>query len=237
MNYSYQDLYREGECFLKPQQSFMDFKEICHTKVDSNSIFLWGDSFAAALSYGLINRYSRVSQFTSSACPPLLKVEFEARPNCKRINSSILDEIRSKRPTKIVMAANWYSYENIGIEKSFFETIEKIQEVSPSSQIIVIGGSPIFEPSLPILLRDRLPLIDDLRIRSSWYIDLLSVDRKLAFISNSKEVKFISLLDILCISDVCRVTVKNKGKVAPIIFDSGHLTAEGSIFLASKITI
>lgn len=237
MNYGYQDLYREGECFLKPQQSFIDFKAICHSKFDPNSIFLWGDSFAAALSYGLINRYSRVSQFTSSACPPLLKVEFRDRPNCKGINSFIIDEIRSMRPTKIVLAANWYSYEKIIIEKSLFETIEIIQEVSPGSQVIIIGGSPIFEPSLPILLRDRLPLVDNLRIRSSWYIDLLSADRKLESISNSKEVKFISLLDILCISELCRVTVKNSGKVAPIFFDSGHLTAEGSIFVASRIII
>jgi peptidoglycan/LPS O-acetylase OafA/YrhL len=64
------DTYRMGDCFLKDAQDSRNFSENCQALSSHDSVLIWGDSHAAALSYGLRTLFPNVIQYTASGCPP-----------------------------------------------------------------------------------------------------------------------------------------------------------------------
>jgi peptidoglycan/LPS O-acetylase OafA/YrhL len=87
-NYDYKEIYREGRCFLKPEQTYTAYsKECSEVSINGEEILIWGDSHAAALSFGLRGHFASVIQYTASGCPPLLDWGFVWRPMCKEVNN------------------------------------------------------------------------------------------------------------------------------------------------------
>src|SRR5262249_8935392 len=107
--YPRQALYREGSCFLDPEQDASAFKADC-APADA-TLLLWGDSHAAALSSGL-RAALPIVQYTASGCPPAADGPIAERPNCRAINHFILEEIRRRRPPLVLLQADWIRYEH-----------------------------------------------------------------------------------------------------------------------------
>ena len=104
--------YREGNCFLTPEQDASTFGTCPdgHPPGSSPSLLLWGDSHAAHLFPGLaavIGPHVRIVQRTASLCPPLPDIDIPTRPFCRSINDAVLRTVTGERFDIVVLAALW----------------------------------------------------------------------------------------------------------------------------------
>lgn len=237
--YKREKIYRDGECFLHPSQSYSDFSRVCSEfNNDEDTLLLWGDSHAAALSFGLRERLGNVIQYTASGCPPIMGFNNPKRVHCERINDHVLQKIAEIKPDYIMLHANWLDAQRFVELTGLHETINHIQNVSPQSKVIVLGGVPQWQPDLPtVLLRKKLTYSDNRTLTMSQDMEekILKVDGQVSSISVESRAGFISVYDLLCNQKGCHGYVKYNNKVMPTAWDYGHLTENGSLFLSEKI--
>ena len=222
--------YREGDCFLRPEQSYTEFKSAC-TKTSANTL-IWGDSHAAALASGW--RASRdVHQLTASGCPPIINSVFPARQHCEGINRHIIDVISMSDYDTVILHAYWTSYSDEQLANLQL-TITALQN-NGIEKILLVGGIPQYLPTLPSrLLIEKTPLntiefIEESQLRVSEY------DDKLIALIDGSNVTFVSSLNQFCNVDVCKVTADFDGKTIPMAWDYGHLTEGGAIWFSNRI--
>ena len=109
-SYDRKEAYREGRCFLEPDQTYSDFKDECFSPNNEEvSVILWGDSHAAALSYGLKKLIPDLTQLTASGCTPLIGYNPISRPHCIDINNFVLSKTEKFKPKLLILHANWSS--------------------------------------------------------------------------------------------------------------------------------
>lgn len=234
-SYHYKDIYRLGDCFLNPDQSYSEFKKFCNSESSSETILVWGDSHAAALSFGLRSDFSNVSQYTASGCPPLLGVAVSWRPMCEAINKFVGQEVAILKPRAVLLHSNWLLYNDQNIPVSLRATIDFIKDRSPDTEIFVLGGVPQYAPTLPTyMLNKRASLVEDLRIASPSNEGVYLVDSQLKKLSLEAGVRYFSSLDSFCGGGKCLVTSRYDGDVMPMAWDYGHLTSAGSVYLSNK---
>jgi peptidoglycan/LPS O-acetylase OafA/YrhL len=238
--YDIDRIYRRGACLLDEDKTSADFAPVCSSVASiKDSVFLWGDSYAAAFSFGLRSALpDAVIQYTSGACPPAIDIPIPTRPNCREVNGFVLNEVKRLQPPVVVLNANWI-VQIPAVLDQMSKTIAGIKVVSPASKIVVVGNVPRWEPSLPIkMLQKRMNLHATASIATPLLADLYQNDAKLRSVVAAGGVSFVSALDALCDKDKesCLATAELRdGKFQPIIWDVGHLTEAGSVLLAKKL--
>lgn len=234
-NYNKDPIYRSGECFLKEGQVFSDFPAFClpNTKIE-NTTLVWGDSFAAAISYGIRTRNpAQTAQLSSFTCPPILDYEIPSNSYCHQINENIINTIKERRPDNIILHARWNIHRKAVDSGKLHKTIQRIKSLSPESNLLIIGGAPQWYPSLPELIVKSEK--SKKRVHSQFYDEIKKTDDSLEKIATKESITFISLLNHLCLDKKCISLLQDKGGGKPIAWDYGHLTAEGSLFIYDKI--
>ncbi len=229
-NYPRELPYKEGKCFLRPEQSFTDLDNECIT--NDADILIWGDSHAAALASGWRN-ISKIDQITASGCPPVLNKKFTSRKHCLKINNHAKKIITDKKYKIILMHSNWDKYSKEQLQ-NLTTTIQQLKKLG-IQKIYLIGGVPQYQPSLPKRL-----LIERKNIYNIDYItqsqnEVLEQDKYINSLIPENDAIYIDSLNIFCKKNKCKVTTKYENKTIPISWDYGHLTEGGSIFLAKEI--
>ena len=229
--YKIDELYREEQCFLKRDQDFLDYSKYCATISETEPNYLiWGDSHAASLYFGLKDTLKgNLMQLTSTECNPFSSDYKPRTPNCLSINEGVKDLLMLNPNIEVFIYANWYRYsKNENFQENVASTIGFLTKNNISFKII--GGTPQFEPSLPHLL------IRDPNYKSSSIIKNTTVD-KIAKVNEllnnlTPDSRFIDSQKIFCIQQDCQFQDDRNNLY---FWDYGHLTKEGSLFLASKI--
>lgn len=235
-DYDFQSMTRYKECFLSHRQDYTAFKDFCRGNLTHKPIMLWGDSHAAALSFGLKAEYEGLIQYTAGGCPPIKGTVVPGRPKCKSINDYVLQEIKTLQPKIIYMHANWTSYEQSNLGDRIRQTIRSILKASPNTSVILIGSVPQWPRGLPIFMLQRnLTLTSTLYITNSSLNVLRNTDHQLEMTAKDEGVEYLSAIDMLCINDQCPVTTIYENKNLLTAYDYGHLTKGGSLLLAKKI--
>jgi len=238
-DYNYKPVYRARECFLVKNQNASDFAPACapETSPAPKTIVVWGDSHAASLASGLrAQRPGSLAQFTASACAPLVDFDSKSSPNCADINDYVLQQITRLHPSIVMLHANWREYEMLGMVATLDRTIARVREASPASDIVVLGGLPQWEPSLPLsLIRRDTSLTDGATIPTPLLADLRRIDVELAGDAAKSGARFVSVLDAVCGIDSCMAIVGSDQGIAPIAWDYGHLTEAGASALAERL--
>jgi hypothetical protein len=119
----YKKTYRMGVCFLELNQDSRYFDEICQSKNSTTNVFIWGDSHAAALYYGLKQIYPNINQFTAARCPPLKGTTISWRQHCKDVNDFVLKKIKEISPEKIILHADWSTCQELNLIEKINNTI------------------------------------------------------------------------------------------------------------------
>lgn len=232
----YENVYRMGLCFLEPEQNSQTFGKACQATQPEGSVLIWGDSHAAALSYGLAKLFPNIIQYNASGCPPIKDAVVSWRPNCKEVNEFVFHKLSELSPSKIFLHANWTLYKEQNPLLNISKTIESIRVTLPNAEIFVIGPVPQWNPSLPIfLLQHNNGLDEEKFIKTPSFESLSSFDRQLKEESLRNNVIYLSPLDVLCSDGSCLATVMYKDEISPIAWDYGHLTEGGSVVLAAKL--
>lgn len=244
-DYDFSKYYREGTCLLDPEQSFYDFASECGPAGNHGTTMIWGDSHAAALSYGIRTKLSNVAQYTASGCPPAKDASVVGSPNCKEINDYVLNEIETIQPDELILHANWSSYgspnPSIGLGPMLnyiSKTIEYVSKISPGTHVKIVGSVPQWQPSLPdIIVSNDDPIFDKhfLPLDNAKYKELSLFDKQIEVRAKMSDVEFVSPIELLCKGDRCPAVIESDNGFSLTSWDYGHLTAEGSLLLAEKI--
>ena len=236
-DYPYPELFRQGTCFLRPEQSLTEYdRRDCFT-VDPKrpNLLLWGDSMAAHYRPGLAAfakaRGIDLLQATASICPPILGIDIEGRPNCRAFNDGIAKLIEAHPEVTVVMSADWVSYEpNFGVERlthALQSTLRWL--VEHKIRTIVFGPSIRWRTEMPPLLARRAAENLDPHDTRALIVDAqFEADKRM---KSTLSVPYISILDTMCPRRVCPAFAGN----VPIAFDRIHLTREGSVLIIQSI--
>ena len=236
--YLYPALFRDGTCFLRPEQGFVDYdRRECFT-VDPRreNVLLWGDSMAAHYLPGLGALAARdnfnLLQATASSCPPLLGAEIMERPHCRDFNDRIGALIAANPGLVVVLAADWELPEirlgDDAFPRSLRATLKRLAE--DGVRTIVLGPPIRWRQALPALLAEHAE-------RNAGPIDTrtLAVEQQFALDEKLKAAlpgaPYISILNIACPGHRCPAFAGN----VPLSFDKAHLTREGSILMIDLI--
>ena len=228
------ELYRNRTCFLRKDQSAIDFQPECF---DGHTL-IWGDSHAAAISYGML-RHRNLTQLTSSACPPIIGFKVAIRNNCMLNNNFIFNVLQKNKPKFLILHANWISNNYDTYLNEFETSLEIILSDHKDIAVLVVGSLPQWKPSLPRVMIKSIDSFD----KNISYLSNSSVkkieaqDKKILGLINklnSKNLKFLSLTNRLCKDGKCLVR-SSSDNMEPIVSDASHLTRSGSLAVAKII--
>jgi len=209
-------------------------------EVESNytSIFLWGDSHAEALAYGLGNYlYQRDIPFrytSSGNCMAGIGIGINVKKtgspdydNCVGSNKLAIDFIKNKKPKMVI-----FSQRDEHDVNDFEYIINTIND--NNIKYVVVGPVPQWKGGAPLKvayekLNSNDPYMDGV------VSHLFSVDHKAKSKLERSElnVTYISLLDDLCLSDNSCISIVDENK-SVIHWDNSHLSLEGSRYIVNE---
>lgn len=236
-DYDISRVYRQHECFLESEGVPGDFAADCAGPAAAGgATLLWGDSYAAALSHGLRGVDDQLAQYTASVCPPVLDEAFSERPNCRAINDFIGEQVRRLQPGTVLLHANWHGYKRQDVVGGLEKTLRFLRQEAPDSRIFIVGTVPNWSPSLPIhALRKRAVLDAEHHLPVAEPEALAEIDARLATLARTHGAVFLSPRTLLCRDEQCLAITEYDGRYQLTAFDSGHLTAAGSMRLAEPL--
>jgi peptidoglycan/LPS O-acetylase OafA/YrhL len=232
--------WRKGVCFLTPNYTFSQFnRTTCMAPVPGRKQYLLlGDSHAAHLYSGLSTIFPELNimQANASFCPPLITVPVdlfvEFVPNCRSTNSYIFgDFLLHEKIDGVILSARWEEPMLPELRK----TADWIQQ--HGMKVIVIGPSIEYDLPVPPMIVRALRHHQALKADDYLSVSPEVLDGKMAtFVRNQTKAEYISTFEDLCTQDgtrwKCPVFAQPN---IPLIWDSQHLTAQGSIFFAREI--
>ena len=223
--------YRDGTCFISGSFDAANYnRALCATQDPKRQDWLLvGDSHAAHLWSGLAaaNPDVNVMQATASGCTLNLEKDPVERDVCGRVSAMIYGELIEKaRPDGVLLAGRWR-------EKDLDRVAHTLDWAKARHMpVILIGPIPQYADELPRLLilswRFHNPDLPRQRMLD-WPRE---VDHDLRALAARKGVRYISLYDLLCDRGSC-VTLANPK--TPLQWDYGHMTPEGSRFVAQRL--
>lgn len=209
------------------------------TKIEKGNkkiVFLWGDSHAQALSYGVRSilpiEYEYAQVATSACFPRITPSSYVAKidNNCEYSNKFALSEIKRISPEIVVLAQNKY-YENTD-----WVTLAKALYKMGVKRVVLVGPMPQFRPSLPTVVVWRDWNTHNNFISNGLDKSILNSDM---FLKNKYEnntyLLYVSLVDELCNADGCRAFIDISQNRNLMLVDSGHLSPKGSLFVGEEI--
>ena len=229
--YPRENAYREGDCFLRPEQDFQEFKDEC--TYGDVSLLIWGDSHAAALASGW-KHIEPIHQLTASACPPILERNFSSRPHCKKINTYVAEVISDRQYSTVVLHANWKNRSKDEIQ-DLIGTIRKLETLGVE-KIYLVGGVPQFSPSLPQRLLTARQDISEIEFIRSPQTFITHQDENLKTATANTKAVFLNVIDFLCPENACKATHNFDNVVYPLAWDYGHLTEGGAVYVARTLS-
>jgi hypothetical protein len=199
---------------------------------------LWGDSHAQALSYGLRGllktKYPNKAfyQVATSACRVNLFPDSESKGEglkkaCDISNEYALEQIETLQPDIVIIAQR---------DKHDEVDFEEIAKRFPSlkGRFIIVGPVPQWKTALPQVIARKI-WQDPKKVYDNSFMSTLKVmDEKLIRkYKNSDYLKYISIMNVVCLEEGCLAKLDDKN--TPLVFDSGHLTLEGSRLIALSV--
>ena len=208
----------------------------CTEKKGEGGVFLWGDSHAEALSYGIRSNLPvdmPFYQVTSSACGSTLgkdraSVEFQA--TCNASNGFALEEIARLKPEVVVMAQQQFH------ELTDWNEIAAHLKSLGVKSIVLVGPVPQWRPSLPIVMVKRHWNSTDSRIVDQGLDPrMLASDTLLKQQLDPALVTYISIIGGVCEGSACLARV-DEGR-SLLVVDYGHLTPAASLYLGQTLIL
>jgi len=218
-----------------------DTDPICVEKNGDGGVFLWGDSHAEALSFGLRTMLKSQKipfyQKTSAGCrASLSETKLQSgifKEACDHSNKLAIESIEKINPAIIVIAqANGHE------EQDWIEIANRISSIS-SAKIILVGPVSQWRPSLPkVMIKPKHWNNNENMISDKGLdLDVIKTDKLMSARVGNNSYEYISLISRLCIKDeindyYCRVRTNNNDLLQ---VDYGHLSESGSLFIVNEI--
>jgi peptidoglycan/LPS O-acetylase OafA/YrhL len=236
-NYGLSEAYR-SECDVMEwdtQRVRTELDPSCVAPGPSHTIFLWGDSYAQALTRGLSESLppgTSLAQVTTSACRPQIE-DFDLSVKdrrCEVANLYAMEIIGRLRPDLVIVAQEWGH-----AETDWPALIARVLALG-AKHVAIVGPSPVWRPSLPRVYAEQH--LDD---RAEYVRDGLDLERFDADRIAAERIKpvgnatYVSLLDQLCRDHACLARVPGEDDLDLFAVDAGHLSPKASSYLGRAI--
>ena len=205
----------------------------CVTPHSNKIVFLWGDSHAQHLNYGLslvLPLDVSLMQVGSSGCAPSITDYEVSREACNKANRFAWEKLALLKPAVVILA------QQRGHDADRYDAvIERLKKLGVKT-VILMGPVPQWSPFLyKIILRKYWQHTDN---RLNVYLDreVLHTDEVLkTHYKNASNVQYVSLVDGLCNAQGCLTYLNNDRKEGLITYDYGHFTLPASEYVARTI--
>lgn len=221
--------FREGTCFMRPEQGSKDFDQnACLPRRHPNAV-IWGDSSIADLYWGLREaldaRGIELGQLTASGCAPIVGSHAFERPNCEELTAFAISALLNIRPDAVIMGGLWNGEPSqMALLESTIDTLRH-----RGIRVIVLGPSPEYNTPVPTILAGRIARgdtntmsEDDDVLTARYVVDAAMKER----LRKAPGVVFLSVLNTVCRDKRCPLSIDG----VPQYFDVLHLTREGSLY-------
>ena len=239
--------WRDGTCFLNPDQSAESFSDSCSDNEELRAtqplVLVWGDSHAADLYSGFraLQDQSRVrlAQYTASMCAPIIGIKLRERPASLSINNAVLEHIRNLKPAIVVLSAYWDyldpDHDRATRDEQLLRTIE-ILKSSGVQKVVVLGSAPYWSASVPGLLVAELHRNPNNLLPHNLPGSLLEVhdDTELKAVTEKAGAVYVPVFENLCDQTGCIATT-GPGWKDVVTYDQSHFTEHGSMLVAQRI--
>lgn len=200
----------------------------------AKTLFIWGDSHAQQLYYGLKNNLPpdwQILQVASSGCAPNINIKFSSdKDYCAQSNWFALKSINDTQPDVVIISQNAdHNAEN------FKKIAVKLKSLG-IKKIIFTGPVPHWTADLPKIFLTKL--WRNTPQRTSKYLDKEIISNNLIIQKEFKSKKteiFVNLIDFFCNSDGCMTYIGNDKKIGITSWDYGHLSPIASDFLGKNL--
>ena len=230
LDYNENPVYRRGTCFMFGHiDSIANFpNQTClNSSKTKPNVLIVGDSHAAHLWSGLNGamRDMNVMQATATGCKPVLGTRGER--GCVALIDMVFGEYLQRQPIDIlVLSARWIRQDTPDVSR----TLEMLR--GKVGKIVVFGPIVEYYHPLPRLLGQS-----DWRNEASILLtgrnnEQKGTDEELAHAVTAAGASYISTYSLLCPKSGDACTTLAGG--VPVQWDYGHLTAEGSTFVATR---
>jgi hypothetical protein len=204
----------------------------CTERGPAQTWFLWGDSYAQALSSGittLLPRDTKLAQVATSHCrPSLTPIDLDVPGGrCEKANSFALAKIAELKPDVLILA-------QLGAhEATDWHALSAHLRSLGAGRVVLVGPAPMWLPSLPEVVTTQYWEKDFSRVSYGLISGRSSEDAELsARYAGANDLTYVSLIPRLCNADGCQATVPGSDPPELIAFDEGHLTPSGSAYIA-----
>jgi peptidoglycan/LPS O-acetylase OafA/YrhL len=230
LGYDEAPVYRRGTCFLFGHtDSLADFdvKDCLTPAAGKLNVLVVGDSHGAHLWAGLhdVLPQANVMQATSTGCKPVLASRGEA--TCRELMAEALGPfLDDNKPDILVLSARWLDGDVADVGR----TIESLR--NKVGRLVVFGPVPEYTMALPRLLAQVADGRDPSLLIAARRMEPSAVDKALGDAVRGRGATYVSSYRLLCPSDtsVCMTLTGT----TPLQWDYGHLTREGSVYLADQ---
>jgi hypothetical protein len=200
------------------------------------SVFLWGDSHVANLSWGLSSQKIQdydidLRYLTKGQCPPA--PDFRPTPNilCDQFYNYAIDEIRKYQPNTVILLADWVIYKgtdpaNHLSNQKISSTISQLKSIG-IKRIVLVGNFPDFEINQAKIGYELFRPNSKIRTYKRFDFQTLKADKRIETLASEMGVNFISPLQLLCNQEGCLISASQE-KFIPMAYDKTHLTFQGS---------
>lgn len=244
---NYHGQFRDGTCFLRPDQKFTDFAASCFDPAPGSGkpkLAIWGSSHGAHLYAGIDKQaWSKqfdIIQLTASACAPMPAATDPARPYCADIQKGIRAFLAKARPDVLLIAMDRVALgdgpaDGPSLTVAMLQAAIKSLRADGVGRVVIVGPVPEWPLPLPqIYFRDSLfhkHLQENLAAPESPE-QFAVIDSGLRAAATDAGASYASLRDTMCQGDRCYTKIPDWPVEALVQFDEGHLTSEASEWVA-----
>ena len=232
LEYDPRPVSRAGTCFYEAEYSHAELDPgVCmHLDPAKKNYLLVGDSHAAHLWYGLAKEFPElnVMQATAAGCKPTVDPAYhEDKRHCRRLIDYVnFEYLPAHKVDAILIEAVWRE-EDLPLLP---HTLEYAKQHAGS--VVLFGPMVQYDASLPRVLAVSLMKHDPAYPDRHRLAFLARLDEHMAEIARRENVKYVSLVKMLCGPDRCETSA---GSGIPMLYDYGHLTVEGSAHVAAYL--
>jgi peptidoglycan/LPS O-acetylase OafA/YrhL len=222
---------REGVCFLDGHTKTQDFrKDVCLTQHPGKTSFLLlGDSHAAQLLAGLVSVFPDrdILQANVAGCRPLIVEPRDVPAECSDLNYFIFNTyLQSHHIDTVILAGRWELSDMDPLTK----TIDFIH--TRGIFVVVVGPAIEYDQGLPRMLAIAIRNGEPNQPVQHRATEPQRLDTTMANLAETRwHVPYISIYQNLC-KPTCPLYA---APGVPILFDTSHFTAEGSVLLVKTM--
>lgn len=221
------------------KQSAIGFSKIpreispsCYTPIANKKIlFLWGDSHAQHLSYGLEKNLPKDWQIlivASSGCRVAIEPKNSDTDYCKRSNFIAFSKIQEIEPDTVIIAQS---------AEHDYNNFMKIKNALKTKKVLFLGLTPHWQKNLPSIFARNLWQQNVERTTVGIDENVANRNKDLAkeFLGDES---FINIMNLFCNQEGCLVRI-GEGDIKQAITspDKGHLTPIASDILAKELLV